>query len=126
MLQSAIRDGKLLAVRLLLSAGADVNRADKQTALHTATFRKDFRFAEIIIKHGADMEALNLHKLTPLQQAVANGFEETSRLLLERGANVNAQYVRTSDERPSRREDTSAASKTPLMLACGLYIFQFE
>lgn len=127
MLQSAIRDGKLLAVRLLLEAGAEVNQEARQTPLHAATFKRDIRFAEILIQHGAHMEAQNHDKLTPLQQAVMNGSEEVTRLLLSNGANANVVCMGDPAEvqvyllgMGSIRSDPCAAAKTPLMLACGL------
>ncbi|KAF4811647.1 Ankyrin repeat and KH domain-containing protein 1 [Colletotrichum tropicale] len=127
MLQSAIRDGKLLAVRLLIEAGAEVNHAAEQTPLHAATFKKDISFAEILIKHGAHIEARNHYNLTPLQQAVSNGFEEVTRLLLSNGANVNV----SCNEPPVRGYDSFleahwTASKTPLMLACGMSKFDMD
>ncbi|KAK2057867.1 ankyrin, partial [Colletotrichum caudatum] len=79
----------LLAVRLLLEAGAEVSFAAKQTPLHKATFRRGVDFTEIVFKHGAHLEARDAYGLTPLQQAILNGFEKTSKLLPENGANVN-------------------------------------
>ncbi|WQF76737.1 Putative NACHT nucleoside triphosphatase, P-loop containing nucleoside triphosphate hydrolase [Colletotrichum destructivum] len=114
MLLSAIRDGKLLALRLLLEAGANVGaEADVQSALHTATLRKDPRFAEILIEYGADMEARNPFNFTPLQQAAFRGFEEVCEILLSKGANANAYYS-------FLERDRLAACHTPLMLVCGL------
>ncbi|KAE9569099.1 hypothetical protein CGMCC3_g14852 [Colletotrichum fructicola] len=126
-LQSAIRDGKLLAIRLLIEAGAEVNHAAEQTPLHAATFKKDICFAEILIKHGAHIEARNHYNLTPLQQAVSNGFEEVTRLLLSNGANANV----SCNEPPVRCYDRFleahwTASKTPLMLACGMSEFDMD
>ncbi|KAF4901505.1 Ankyrin repeat and SOCS box protein 13 [Colletotrichum fructicola] len=126
-LQSAIRDGKLLAIRLLIEAGAEVNHAAEQTPLHAATFKKDICFAEILIKHGAHIEARNHYNLTPLQQAVSNGFEEVTRLLLSNGANANVGC----NEPPVRCYDGFleahwTASKTPLMLACGMSEFDMD
>ena len=120
LLHAAIRDDKLLAVRLLIELGADVNSKLARTPLHAATFRKNPSFAELLLEHGADIEAVGHQFLTPLQQAVLNGFEETVKLLLAKGAKVDATC---RDARHGRRHLTkrnAAASKTPLMLACGL------
>jgi ankyrin repeat protein len=125
LLHAAIRDKKLLAVRLLIELGSDVNDMGTKTPLHTAVYRKDPSFAEILLEHGANIEALDYQGLTPLQQAVLNGFEETVRCLISKGANVNAlcpHTVNVAGVRPrsSRFGKGIASNKTPLMLACGL------
>ncbi|KAL3298960.1 ankyrin repeat-containing protein [Colletotrichum asianum] len=112
MLQSAIRNGKLLAVRLLLEAGAEVNpKAGQQEAKQTpaATFENDVRFADMLTTYEAHMEPRTHAKTTPLKQEIANRFEDG--FLLPKGAHANA--VR-------RGAYFSASRRTPLMIACGL------
>ncbi|EQB51733.1 hypothetical protein CGLO_08702 [Colletotrichum gloeosporioides Cg-14] len=82
MLQSAIRNGKLPAVRLLLEAGAEVNpKAGQQEARQTpaATFKKDVHFAEMLTTYESHMEARTHAKNTPLKQEIATRFEDGTR-----------------------------------------------
>lgn len=125
LLHKAIRDDKFLAVRLLVELGADVNGNMARTSLHAAAFRKNPSFAEFLLDHGADTESTDYQGLTPLQQAVVNGFEETIKLLLLKGANVNAicrEKLKGGSRLISRagKRGTAAACKSALMLACGL------
>ncbi|KAF2197628.1 ankyrin [Delitschia confertaspora ATCC 74209] len=120
LLHAAIRDDNLIAVKLILNLGADVNdRGYRRTHLHAATFREDPSFAELLLKHGAEIEARDYQGLTSLQQAVLNGFDKVVKLLVSKGADVNTCYIGSRDSRHLYREGNSAA-KTPLMLACGL------
>lgn len=80
-------------------------------------FRTDPRFAAFLVEIGAYLEAMNWLYLTPLQLAVLNGFEHTTEALLDGGAGVNAVYTADKDTRMSAETRT----KTPLMLACGLF-----
>ncbi|RDW56944.1 hypothetical protein BP5796_13011 [Coleophoma crateriformis] len=128
LLYAAIKDDRLLAVKLLIELGADVNDKKTRTPLHAAAFRKDPSMAEVLLDHGANIEAIDYQGLTPLQQAVLNGFEKTVKLLLSRGANVNFMCLDTEKEgtkvhsyKIHFRSET-ASSKTPLMLACGLSV----
>ncbi|KAI9150385.1 Serine/threonine-protein phosphatase 6 regulatory ankyrin repeat subunit B [Paramyrothecium foliicola] len=130
LLLASIKDNQLSAMEILLAMGADVNyqgyrRAGRifRTPLHTAAFRKDPIFAELLINYGADIEALDWHCMTPLQQAVLNGFEKVVQLLLAKGAMVNVAQV--PGARPWNRGTYSKkrgepSARTPLQLACGL------
>ena len=113
LLHTAIKDNKLLAVQLLIELRADVNYKFRgtRTPLHAAAFRKDPHFVKILLEHGANPLSHDDKGQMPLQQAVLNGFEETSAALILGGADVNAKF-----------DEGIAASKTPLMLAYGLYI----
>ncbi|KEY70166.1 hypothetical protein S7711_03388 [Stachybotrys chartarum IBT 7711] len=122
LLHLAIRDDNFPAAKLLVKLGADVNYNSAEptraaTALHTAAFRTDPRFAAFLVDFGADLEARDWYCLTPLQLAVLNGFERTAEALLDGGADVNAVYTADEDTRVS----AEARTKTPLMLACGLF-----
>jgi len=48
------------------------------------------RSAEILIKHGANVNSTSETAFTPLHQAAENGCPELAKLLIEAGANVNA------------------------------------
>ncbi|CAH0042649.1 unnamed protein product [Clonostachys rhizophaga] len=81
-------------------------------------FHADSTMAELLLENGADIEAHDYEHITPLQQAVINGFVEPARLLLSMGADVNAAY--TFEKPGSHRRQNSPAIRTPFMLACGL------
>lgn len=84
--------------KLLLQNGVNLNMRDKKgwTVLHTAAnCSKEWKVWEVILTllldSGADIEAEDtLRNWTPLHLAAESGSELAVRLLLERGANVNA------------------------------------
>jgi ankyrin repeat protein len=67
--------------------------ADGFTALHYAAHLGHYKIAEMLIASGADVKALSRNGLSlmPLQSAVAGRRLEIARLLLEKGAPVNAR-----------------------------------
>lgn len=93
LLQSAIRDDSLQAVRLLLELGADVNYRfhEFRPALFAAACRKNPSYARILLEHGANPNIQDHKRHTPLQLAVTNVFEETSAALVRGGADVDAK-----------------------------------
>ncbi|KAI9711784.1 MAG: hypothetical protein M1820_001929 [Bogoriella megaspora] len=119
---SAIKDSRLLAVRLLIELGADVNhRLDgrsRGTLLHIAAFRKDPHYAKMLLERGADASVYDAKGQTALHQAILNGFEQTAAALVQGGADVNARL----DVSKGYRTDAGGnhSRQTPLMLACGL------
>ncbi|KAJ6474851.1 ankyrin repeat-containing domain protein, partial [Mycena sanguinolenta] len=116
LLHAAIRDDKIIMVHLLIELGADTNYlVDRRTALHTAAFRANHHFVELLLGAGADPTLRDDRGCTALHQAVMNGFEETIATLIKGGADVNARV-----HRPSKKSlDDFASSMTPLMLTCG-------
>lgn len=66
------------AVRMLVEAGADVNRANEAgfTALHGAAFRGLTEVAEYLVAQGADIDAQDFRQRTPysIAQGAAQGF----------------------------------------------------
>jgi uncharacterized protein len=68
---------------------------DGYTALHYAAFFGGADVAEALIDAGSDLEAVsrNVMGVRPLNSAAAGGHGDVSRLLVERGADVNAKQA---------------------------------
>lgn len=94
----------LTATQLMLERGADVNAKDgwgsypgvylaRQGwgALHLATSWDSKAMIELLLAHGADIMMRDHHEATALHYAAECGFETAARILLECGAEVNAQ-----------------------------------
>jgi uncharacterized protein len=82
-------------VEFLLEHGADVHlvarNPQRVTALHAAASRRDLEIVRMLLKHGADPNALQHKEFAPLHAAAANGDENIARLLLTHGARVDAR-----------------------------------
>ncbi|CAH0045882.1 unnamed protein product, partial [Clonostachys solani] len=121
LIHAAIRGKNLVAVKLLLELGVDINGGELRKPLHTAMFHTDSAIATLLLENGADIEAHDHEHLTPLQQAVINGFVEPAKFLLSMGANVNAAYTFGPYDHLHWMDGRDGpAVRTPLMLACGL------
>jgi ankyrin repeat protein len=115
----AARDGRLDIVKILLDAKADVDQADANgiTPLINAITNNHVDVARFLIDHGADINASDWYGRTPLWSAVetrnqdfdANTqensidrapFVDLIKVLIERGANLNA---RTKEVPPFKR-----------------------
>jgi ankyrin repeat protein len=91
-LANATGDNKIEAVELLLELGADVNYSEGHgTALHTACAYEYPQVAEILIKHGADVNAVGDEGWTPLFHAAEAWNAEMIQLLLSHGARRDAR-----------------------------------
>jgi ankyrin repeat protein len=118
-LMYAARDGRLDIVQTLLAAKADVNQTDANgiTPLIEAIEDNHVDVARFLIDHGADIQASDWYGRTPLWSAVETrnqdfdaGTQENSidrapfleliKVLIERGANLNA---RTKEIPPFKR-----------------------
>ncbi|CAM5085393.1 unnamed protein product [Eretmochelys imbricata] len=95
-LYSAAMNGHTDCVRLLLTAEAQVDAADKNgfTPLCSAVAQGHFRCAELLIMYQADVNHAAERGQTPLYLACGNGNNECIKLLLEAGAH---RSVKTSD-----------------------------
>lgn len=97
----AAERGHRQLVALLLEKGADINIQNRRdwitgTALHKVAMHQDISMVRLLLDKGANIEAVDQHKKTPLHHAVIEGFEEMVRLLLGKGANVKVQDYRGS------------------------------
>lgn len=63
------------------------------TPLHRAIHFADFESADLLLRHGADVDLYNSLGRTPLHEAVWNWNHDTVRFLLARGANVHKATV---------------------------------
>jgi uncharacterized protein len=115
----AARDGRLDIARMLVGAGADVNQTDANliTPLVSAINNNQTAVARYLIDQGADFNAQDWYGRGPLWSAVElrnmdihnatfahdvdrDGALELIKILLQRGANPNAQ---TREVPPTRR-----------------------
>ncbi|KAJ7616947.1 ankyrin repeat-containing domain protein [Mycena polygramma] len=125
LLHAAIRDNKIIMASLLLELGAEPNYpVHGRTALHTAAFRKEARFVELLLKSGADSTSLDNFGYTALHQAVMNGFEETTAALVNGGADVNARTDHRLVPRSYDRGRKLFNGTTPLILTCGFRLWR--
>lgn len=87
--------GGAAAVQLLLENKASVNAVAenpmKVTPLHSALARNDLPVVELLVAHGADVNATQQGGYTPLHEAAQNGNLEATILLLSHGAKINAK-----------------------------------
>ncbi len=139
----AAREGCIECAKELVAGGADLDLADphRVTPLVMALLNLHFDFAAYLIEAGADIDKWDLYGRSPLYMAAdtstlpvqGNGSMvvlpsmdklaaiDVARLLLERGANVNAQLKRRPPYRnvPQDRGGDSILSQgaTPLLRA---------
>ena len=70
---------------------ADVSNHEFSTPLHIASRVGKLTVAQVLLKHGADVNAGDVDNLTPLHFASWYGHPKVARLLLEHDAEVNAK-----------------------------------
>ena len=99
LLHEAAFRGRLEIVRILLDHGANPNTESKycETPLHSVSRGKyDYQehgvnIARLFMQCGVDVNALSKINFTPLHVAAFHGGFEITRLLLNHGANANAE-----------------------------------
>jgi ankyrin repeat protein len=112
----AARADDLDSVKALLAAGADINQVSDYgwSALLVATQNRYYKLGTFLIDHGADVNLANKGGWTPLYLATDNRNIESGdypvrkgdmdhldfiKLLLDKGANVNARMKDTTETR---------------------------
>jgi ankyrin repeat protein len=132
-LMLAARQGALEAGAALIAGGADLAMEEPQygfTALQTAIFNGHYAFAKVLIEKGAPVndgslyvavEMRNLAKYTnrPNPPDSENGVShlDVVKLLVDKGADVNAQYAKKIPPRQAQGEINVPPGATPLYRA---------
>lgn len=99
-LWDAAGDGDDTAIEAALEAGADVNALDTRSsrngrfALNWAAIRNHSDTIQLLLKHGAAIDARNLSGFTALHHAAESGSTDAARALLAAGADTT---LRSSD-----------------------------
>merc|ERR1712228_109573 len=106
----AAMNGHTASVKLLLDMGSDINaqiETNRNTALTLACFQGRHEVVSLLLDRKANVEHRAKTGLTPLMEAASGGYTEVGRVLLDKGADVNAAPV------PSPRDTalTIAADK---------------
>merc|ERR1712142_1456149 len=98
-LMLAAMNGHTAAVKLLLDMGSDINaqiETNRNTALTLACFQGRHEVVSLLLDRKANVEHRAKTGLTPLMEAASGGYVEVGRVLLDKGADVNAQPVPSS------------------------------
>ena len=103
-LEYAVLTGRVAIVKLLLSAGARVDKEyrDRQTVLHLAAERGNSQIVELLLAAHADVGAVDSEDNTPLDEALLHGQVQAVRTLIAHGA--DAKRVHASDNRGTLHE----------------------
>ncbi|XP_022777644.1 ankyrin-1-like [Stylophora pistillata] len=88
-------------IQTLIDLGANVNvqrTDDKTTPLRLATTWNNYMAADILLRHGADVNIQDVDGWTPLECGVSSGFLSISQLLVDCGCDINLRnkYGKTS------------------------------
>lgn len=98
-LMLAAMNGHTQAVKLLLDMGSDINaqiETNRNTALTLACFQGRHEVVSLLLDRKANVEHRAKTGLTPLMEAASGGYIEVGRVLLDKGADVNAAPVPSS------------------------------
>lgn len=88
----ASSNGNIAVMKILINAGANVNVSHKSnlgSPLYMASFYDKPEAVRLLLKHGANINYLNMTKDTPLYIACHQGHTEIVRMLLEAKADVS-------------------------------------
>lgn len=88
----AAKSGDLVAIKVYLDVGNDVNNKDNhgKTLLHYAAKKNQNQLIQVLLDNGAKTEIGDSEKLTPLHWATKKNNPNGMKLLLKHGANVDA------------------------------------
>ncbi len=108
----------LTALRAVLQAGGDLSSIDLNAELGNAAFFGHWKICDFLIGEGADVNAVvDKTAETPLHNALAKAgrpyYIYTVRLLIEKGADINAKTIPRLDTGAFMR-DVRTAGETPL------------
>ncbi|KAG7458635.1 hypothetical protein MATL_G00222590 [Megalops atlanticus] len=97
-LHEAAAQGRLLALRTLLSQGysANILTIDHVTPLHEACLGDHVACARALIKAGANVNATTIDGVTPLFNACSSGSVTCTEVLLEHGAKPQSEVCQPS------------------------------
>merc|ERR1712127_348782 len=98
-LMLAAMNGHTASVKLLLDMGSDINaqiETNRNTALTLACFQGRHEVVSLLLDRKANVEHRAKTGLTPLMEAASGGYTEVGRVLLDKGADVNAAPVPSS------------------------------
>lgn len=98
-LMLAAMNGHAATVKLLLDMGSDINaqiETNRNTALTLACFQGRVDVVSLLLDRKANAEHRAKTGLTPLMEAASGGFVDVGRVLLDKGADVNAPPVPSS------------------------------
>jgi len=93
LLDEAVLRGDIETVRMLITAGADVDARGVAgaTPLDDAALKGHTEISRILLDHGARVDSRNAWGATPLHDADLGGHTSVAKLLIDRGADVNAR-----------------------------------
>lgn len=98
-LMLAAMNGHTAAVKLLLDMGSDINaqiETNRNTALTLACFQGRTEVVSLLVDRKANVEHRAKTGLTPLMEAASGGYADVGRVLISKGADVNAPPVPSS------------------------------
>jgi len=129
----AARQGARESAEVLLAAGADINAVEPQyqfSALQTAIFNGQYALARMLIEKGANVNDGSLYITMEMRNLAAYSNRpnppdtdkgvthlDVATLLLDKGANPNAPYVKTVPPRQAQGNINVPPGGTPLYRA---------
>ena len=95
LLITCARDGKLRGITTALQRGADVNYIRESSsafsALAAASSENHHKIVKFLVKHGAEVDAVNIERKSALILASEKGHLKSIKVLLKHGAHVDLQ-----------------------------------
>jgi len=126
LLHMACQIGCASIVDVLLNSGINSDRPDidytnldKRTPLHVASIKDHVACVEVLLKNGANINALDLNQMTPLHYACANGYKSVMHALLKKVEQIQDKS-KLSPKESITCADINARNKygcTPLFFA---------